>query len=276
MYRIRSNSRPCPYKRSPIMGSTWAHHYPHTKFHQCTIFVPIAAHTPISAHPSNFETRSHEIIKHIPMFISQEGLGMYLWGFWGVDSRKNIEMNKRTPLMTLLSALGSYWNEYGNPYRTLDIWLFLLLANQNRYANEVLNMHIRCWQTTWVVLMPTTTHMQSLMKIGHCILIWERRFTFDVDEIWHTYTHPSVGVYMGCQNNTAVAVSRFKPVQGYRMSISSGDFMCRVSILFCHECGLASQIFRKNIFTFIMLHANPIVQRILKVLSMPIPLYLKM
>ena len=28
-----------------------------------------------------------------------------------------------------------------------------------------------------------------------------------------------------------------------------GDFMCRVSILFCHECRLASQIFRKNIFT---------------------------
>ena len=47
------------------MGSTCAHHYPHTKFHQCS------------------------------------------------------------------------------PYRTLGIWLFLLLANQNRYANKVLNMHIR-------------------------------------------------------------------------------------------------------------------------------------
>ena len=60
------------------MGSTSAHHYPHTKFHQCS------------------------------------------------------------------------------PYRTLHIWLFLLLANQNRYANEVLNMRIWWRQTTWVVLVPPT------------------------------------------------------------------------------------------------------------------------
>ena len=30
----------------------------------------------------------------------------------------------------------------------------LLLANQNRYANEVINMHIWWRQTTWVVLVP--------------------------------------------------------------------------------------------------------------------------
>ena len=51
--------------------------------------------------------------------------------------------------------------------------------------------------------------------------------------------------------------------------------MCRVSILFCHECRLASQIFRKNIF-YNQLHAIPIVNWqnwFLKVLSMPIPLY---
>ena len=33
----------------------------------------------------------------------------------------------------------------------------LLLANQNRYANEVLDMHIWCWQTTWVVRVPITS-----------------------------------------------------------------------------------------------------------------------
>ena len=82
------------------MGSTCAHHYPHTKFHQCS------------------------------------------------------------------------------PYRTLDIWLFLLLPNQNRYANEVLNMRIRWRQTMWVILEPITTHIPSLMKFGHCVLIRERRFTF--------------------------------------------------------------------------------------------------
>ena len=81
------------------MGSTCAHHYPHTKFHQCN-------HT--------------------------ELLSGYL--------------------------------------------MSLLLANQNRYANEVLNMRIRWRQTTWVVLVPPTTHIPSLTKFGHCIR--ERRFTF--------------------------------------------------------------------------------------------------
>ena len=46
-------------------------------------FVPVAAHAPISANPSNFEIISHKIIKiinHIPISISQEGLAMYLRG----------------------------------------------------------------------------------------------------------------------------------------------------------------------------------------------------
>ena len=41
----------------------------------------------------------------------------------------------------------------------------------------------------------------------------------------------------------------------------------------CHECGLASQIIRKDIFKIMPIHAIPIVQLILRVLSMPIPLY---
>ena len=101
------------------MGSTCAHHYPHTKFHQCS------------------------------------------------------------------------------PYRTLDM-TFLLLANQNRYANEVFNMRIRWWHTTWVVIVPPTTHIPSLTKIGHCVLIREWRFTF---WCWrhltsvHSYVHTSVHPY---------------------------------------------------------------------------------
>ena len=72
------------------MGSTCAHHYPHTKFHQCS------------------------------------------------------------------------------PYRTLDIWFFFgLLTNQNRYANEVLNMRIWWWQTTWVVLVPITTHIPGFINVAH-------------------------------------------------------------------------------------------------------------
>ena len=48
--------------------------------------------------------------------------------------------------------------------------------------------------------------------------------------------------------------------------------MCHVSIFFCHECGLSSQIFRKNILKSASCNF-PIVKLILKVLSVPIPLY---
>ena len=36
-------------------------------------------------------------------------------------------------------------------------------------------MRIRWRQTTWVVLVPITTHIPSLMKIGHCVLIKETK-----------------------------------------------------------------------------------------------------
>ena len=50
-----------------------------------------------------------------------------------------------------------------------EFWIFdfLLLANQNRYANEVFNIHIQWQQTTWVILVPTTTHIPSFINLAH-------------------------------------------------------------------------------------------------------------
>ena len=45
--------------------------------------------------------------------------------------------------------------------------IFLLLAIQNRYANEVLNMCIWWWQTTWVILVPITTHIPIFIIVAH-------------------------------------------------------------------------------------------------------------
>ena len=72
-------------------------------------------------------------------------------------------------------------------HRTLDIWLLLLL-NQSRYANEVLNMCIQWRQTAWIVLVPTTTHIPSFTKIGHCILIREG-LPFWLTSNLYTYIH---------------------------------------------------------------------------------------
>ena len=54
-----------------------------------------------------------------------------------------------------------------SPYRTLDICPFLLIANQNRYVNEVLNMRIWWQHRTWVVLVSTTTHVPSFVTVAH-------------------------------------------------------------------------------------------------------------
>ena len=79
----------------------------------CTIFIPITAHAPISTHPSNSEIISHKLVNHILISISQGGVWTCIYGVFGFDSCKNIEMNRSPPLMTLLSALGAYWNGTG-------------------------------------------------------------------------------------------------------------------------------------------------------------------
>ena len=57
-----------------------------------------------------------------------------------------------------------------SPIRSCSGYLpFLLLANQNRYANEVLNMRIWWRQNTWVVLVSITTmttHIPSFITVA--------------------------------------------------------------------------------------------------------------
>ena len=87
-----------------------------------------------------------------------------------------------------------------SPYRTLYICLFffwlLLLANQKRYATEVLNICIRWRQTTWVVLVSTTTHIPSFTKIGHCVHTKVYLFCWNVDEKPLSSIHPSIHTYI--------------------------------------------------------------------------------
>ena len=41
---------------------------------------------------------------------------MCIYGHLVVDPCKNIKINKRPPIVTLLSTLGNYWNEYGTHF----------------------------------------------------------------------------------------------------------------------------------------------------------------
>ena len=55
------------------------------------------------------------------------------------------------------------------PLQNLRHLPFLLLANQNRYTNEVFNTHIRWRQTPLVVLVFTTTHIPSFVTVQVCL-----------------------------------------------------------------------------------------------------------
>ena len=75
-----------------------------------------------------------------------------------------------------------------------ELWIFVcFVISQSeqickwgiKYAHSVTTDHVGS-------TCAPTSHISSLMKIGHCILIRERRFTFDVDDKPTYSVHPSV------------------------------------------------------------------------------------
>ena len=58
-------------------------------------------------------------------------------------------------------------------------------------------MCIWWWQTTWVVLVPLTTHIPSLSKIGHYILMREVKvYLLMLTSNLHLYIHPYICTYI--------------------------------------------------------------------------------
>ena len=77
-------------------------------------------------------------------------------------------------------------------------WPFELLANQNRYVKEVLNICIRWGQIQWEILVPTTTHIlvPSFMKISHCVFFFFFFFRSEGLLLWlRTNWHTSMCSY---------------------------------------------------------------------------------
>ena len=102
-----------------------------------TVFIPIAAHAPLSTHPSYFEVINHKLINHLPRFVHWAYIPTSIWlgicmnmaqiiHFW-IKPSNNIETNKCPPKMIYLSALGAYWNEYGDMYM-MSSWQWGLLV----------------------------------------------------------------------------------------------------------------------------------------------------
>ena len=164
--------------------------------------------------------------------------------------KRKRKKEKKNPRILWVSAYAlaiitvyTAWAAFGEMSRSaleIKFDFFLLLANQNIYANEVLNMCIWWRQTTWLVLLTNNTHIPSFINVAHTELwiydifvisqskqickwgirqttwvvlvpplpthqvLWKlvivfslekQKFTFAVDEILHTSTHPSVHTY---------------------------------------------------------------------------------
>ena len=101
-----------------------------------TVFILIAAHAPISANPSYFEGINHKIINQLHRSIHEANILSSTWleislkmtksYTFGLIFVSNIETNKCPPEMTYLSALGAFWNEYGN-WHLRVLFLFVCL-----------------------------------------------------------------------------------------------------------------------------------------------------
>ena len=141
------------------------------------------------------------IATHIPSFVNAAHTELWIFDYFVISQSEQIcKWGIKYVHLVTTDHMGSTCAHH-YPHTKIvshtELWIFdiLLLANQNRYANEVLSMCIRWWQTTWVVLVPPTTHIPSLTKIGHCVLIREQRFTF---WCWRDLTnlHPSICTYI--------------------------------------------------------------------------------
>ena len=111
---------------------------------------------------------------------------------------KSFVLGKKKPgiLWVLAYALAIFteytaWVPFGEMSRSaLEIkfdllLLLLLLANQNRYANEVLKMCIWWRQTTWLVLVTNNTHIPSSINVTHTELwIFDIYVISQSEQIW--------------------------------------------------------------------------------------------
>ena len=115
------------------------------------------------------------ITTHIPSFINVAHTELWIFDFFFISQLEQIcKLGIKYAHLVMTGHMGRTCAHHYphtkphqcSPYRTLDIWL-LLLANQNRYANEVLNMRIWWQQTTWAVLVPITTYISSFINVAH-------------------------------------------------------------------------------------------------------------
>ena len=128
-----------------------------------------------------------------------------------------------------------------------ELWIFdfLLLNNQSRYVNEVLNMRIWWRQTTWVVLVPITTHIPSFINVVHTELSIFDLFVISQSEQickWGIkYVHSVTTDHMGSTPAQHYPHTKFHQCSPYRtldiwlFVISQSEQICKWGIKNVHS-----------------------------------------
>ena len=132
------------------MGSTCAHHYPHTKFHQCSPYRTLDIWL-------FFISQSEKICK------------------WGTKYGHSATTDYMGSTCTCAYHYPHTKFHQCRPYRTLDIWLFVISQLEQIFKWGIKYEHL---VTTDHLCPPPLPTYQVWQKIGHCILIREWRFTF--------------------------------------------------------------------------------------------------
>ena len=135
------------------------------------------------------------ITTHIPSFINVAHTELWIFDFLLLANQKsyanevlNMCIQWQQTTWVVLVLITTHIPNFINVAHT-ELWIFdfMLLANLNRYANEVLNMvmtnHVG---STCAPPLPT---YQVWRKSVRAFSFESQGLPFDVDEIWHTYIH---------------------------------------------------------------------------------------
>ena len=118
---------------------------------------------------------------HIPSFVTVAHTELWIFAFFVTKYkiRTNMQMRHLTCSLVTTEQMNVTWVHcyphtkfhHSSPYSPLDSRPFLVLANQNKYANVMFKMHIQWQQTPWVILMPNTIHILSFVTVAQ-IKLW--------------------------------------------------------------------------------------------------------
>ena len=139
------------------------------------------------------------IITHIPSFINVAHTELWIFDYFVISQSEQLYKwgIKYAHLVTTDHVGSTCAHHYLHTISFIseahsELWIFdfFVIIQSEQICKWGTKMRIRWRQTTWVVLVPPTTHIPSLTKIGHCVLIREEKvYLLMLTRNLHLYIH---------------------------------------------------------------------------------------